>query len=357
MRLHNFNAGPSILPLPVLEEAKANLVDHQGLGLSVLEMSHRSPPFEAIVDRAKGTLRRLLSLPDAYEILFLQGGASLQFAMVPLNLGAGGAYVNTGVWSQKAIKEAQITGCAPQVVWSDEAGGFRRVPAPGERLEVPAGAPYLHYTSNNTIFGTHFEHVPDADVPLVCDMSSDFLAAPHDPTRFSLVYAGAQKNAGPSGVTIVVGRRDVLRTFRGPATTPTMLRYQIHAEADSLYNTPSTFGIWVCALVFDWIEGLGGLEAMGRRNAEKARLLYDVIDRRSDLFRGHAERESRSLMNVTFTLPTPELEKRFLQDAERAGCIGLKGHRLVGGLRASIYNAMPRESVEVLADLMDRWQP
>ena len=355
-RLHNFNAGPSILPLPVLEEAQRNLVDHRGLGLSVLEMSHRSEAFDGIVDRAKGGLRRLLALPDDHEILFLQGGASLQFAMVPLNLGPGGAYVNTGVWSEKAIKEAELTGCAPRVVWSDEANGFRNVPRPGEPLET-AGAPWLHYTSNNTIFGTQWRHVPRVDVPLVCDMSSDFLSEPLDVSPFGLIYAGAQKNAGPSGVTIVVGRRDLLRDFRGPATTPTMLRYDTHAKADSLYNTPSTFGIWICALVFEWIEGQGGLPGIAAKNEEKARLLYEVIDRRSDLFRGHAAPDCRSRMNVTFTLPTPELEKRFLADAEARGCIGLKGHRLVGGLRASIYNAMPLESVEVLDDLMDRWRP
>jgi len=355
-RLHNFNAGPSILPLPVLEEAQRNLVDHQGLGLSVLEMSHRSAAFEAIVERAKASLRRLLSLPDDYEILFLQGGASLQFAMVPLNLDAGGAYVNTGVWSKKAIAEAKRTGRAPQVIWSGEANGFRAVPRPDERLDT-GGAPWLHYTSNNTIYGTQWHHVPQVDVPLVCDMSSDFLSAPIDPRPYGLIYAGAQKNAGPSGVTVVVGRRDLLGAFRGPATTPTMLRYDTHLEAGSLYNTPPTFGIWICALVFDWIEAQGGLAGIARKNEEKARLLYEVIDRRSDLFRGHADPACRSTMNVTFTLPTPELEQRFLAAAEAKGCIGLAGHRLVGGLRASIYNAMPLESVEVLADLMDRWQP
>lgn len=356
-RLHNFNAGPSVLPLPVLEEAQRNLVDHRGLGLSVLEMSHRSPAFEAIVERAMGTLRRLLALPDDYEILFLQGGASLQFAMVPLNLGGGGAYVDTGVWAQKAIKEAEIVGASPRVIWSGKADDFRRVPQPGEPLEAPLGAPFVHYTSNNTIYGTQYHHVPRFDPPLVCDMSSDFLSKPVDVRPFGLIYAGAQKNAGPSGVTIVIGRREWLHGFRGPATTPTMLRYATHADQGSLYNTPPTFGIWLCALVFDWIEAAGGVAAMARRAEEKAQMLYEVIDRRADLFRGHAEAGSRSWMNVTFTLPTTELEQRFLADAEARGCIGLKGHRLVGGLRASIYNALPLESVEVLADLMDGWQP
>lgn len=356
-RLHNFNAGPSMLPLAVLEEARRNLIDHYGLGISVLEMSHRSEAFESIVERAKATLRRLLSLPDDYEILFLQGGASLQFAMVPLNLGSGGAYVNTGVWSEKALREAELVGQAPVEIWTDRPGGYRRVPLPDEPLQVPPRAPYLHITSNNTVVGTQWQHVPQTGVPLVCDMSSDFLSRPIDVRSFSLIYAGAQKNAGPAGVTVVVGRREILRNFRGPATTPTMLRYETHARAGSLYNTPPTFNVWLCSLVFDWIEQQGGLEEMGRRNEEKARILYEAIDRRPDLFRGHAEPHARSRMNVTFTLPEVELERRFLEAARERGCIGLAGHRLVGGLRASIYNAMPRESVEVLADLIDSWQP
>lgn len=356
VRKHNFNAGPSILPLPVLEEAQKNLVDTEGLGLSILEMSHRSDAFDGILSRATTALRKLLDLPDGYEVLFLQGGASLQFAMVPLSFGTGGAYVNTGVWSQKAIEEARRVGTAHEI-WTDEKAGFRKTPRPGEVLAVPEGSPYLHVTTNNTIFGTRWRHVPDVAVPLVADMSSDILSEPLDVSKFGLIYAGAQKNAGPSGVTLVIGRRDLLAAFKGPQTTPTMLRYDTHLKAGSLYNTPSTFGIYVCALVYEWILATGGLEAMARRNEEKARLLYDAIDRRPDVYRGHAERDHRSLMNVTFTLPTAEAEKRFLAEAEGRGCIGLAGHRLVGGLRASIYNAMPLESVEVLADLMDRFEP
>jgi len=354
-RKFNFNPGPSTLPLPALEEAQRRLVDH-GEGLSVLEMSHRSPTFQAILDDAKKTLGRLLSLPDDYDVLFLQGGASLQFAMVPMNLGPGGAYVNTGSWSEKALAEAKTVGEATEI-WSSKEGGHRRVPRPDEKLEVPSGAPYLHITTNNTIYGTQWRHVPDSPVPLVADMSSDFLSRPLDVSKFGLFYAGAQKNAGPSGVTVVVGKRSVLENFSGASWVPKILRYQTHAKADSLYNTPSTFGIWLCGLVFRWIESEGGLEEMARRAETRAALLYEAIDRRPDVFLGHAEKESRSRMNVTFRLPSEEAEKRFLAEAEAAGCIGLKGHRSVGGIRASIYNALPLEAVETLASLMDRFQP
>ncbi|HWV37667.1 MAG TPA: 3-phosphoserine/phosphohydroxythreonine transaminase [Vulgatibacter sp.] len=355
-RKHNFNAGPSILPLPALEAAAKELVDTKGLGLSVLEMSHRSRDFEGILDHARQTLRRLLSLPDDWEVLFLQGGASQQFAMVPMNLGSGGAYVTTGAWSQKALAEARIVGEAAEI-WTDAEQNFRRVPRPDEELVVPAGAPYLHYTTNNTIFGTQWHHVPSAPVPLVADMSSDILSREIDLKPFGLVYAGAQKNAGPSGVTLVLGRREILENFAGPGWVPKILRYQTHAKAGSLYNTPPTFGIWLCSLVFDWIEREGGLAEMARRAEAKSARLYDVIDRRPDVFVGHAERSSRSKMNVTFTMRSPEVEKRFLEEAKAKGCIGLSGHRSVGGLRASIYNALPMESVEVLASVMERFEP
>ncbi|AKU89880.1 Phosphoserine aminotransferase [Vulgatibacter incomptus] len=256
-RKHNFNAGPSTLPLAALEKAAANLVDHEGLGLSVLEMSHRSKDFEAILAHAKETLAGLLSLPADYDVLFLQGGASQQFAMVPMNLGSGGAYVTTGAWSQKALAEAKVVG-EPVEIWTDKADNFRKVPAESEALAVPAGAPFLHYTTNNTIFGTQFHYVPKASVPLVADMSSDFLSRPIDVRPFGLIYAGAQKNAGPSGVTIVVGRKSILESFAGPKWVPTILRYETHAKADSLYNTPPTFGIYLCSLVFDWIRAQGG---------------------------------------------------------------------------------------------------
>lgn len=354
-RKYNFNAGPSVLPLPVLEEAQRRLVDH-GEGISVLEMSHRSPAFQAILDGARSALERLLRLPDDYEILFLQGGASLQFAMVPLNLGPGGAYVTTGAWSEKALAEARTVGEAREI-WSSAAGGHRRVPTPDETLEIPAEAPYLHITTNNTIYGTEWRHLPAAAAPLVADMSSDFISRPLDVSRFGIVYAGAQKNAGPAGVTVVVGRRSLLRGFAGAASVPKILRYETHAKAGSLYNTANTFGIWLCKLVFEWIEGEGGLEEMARRAEEKAAMLYEVIDRRPDVFEGHAEEAARSRMNVTFRLGSEAAEARFLAEAEAAGCVGLKGHRSVGGFRASVYNALPREAVERLAELMDRFRP
>ena len=355
-RKHNFNAGPSVLPLQALETAAKNLVDTNGLGLSVLEMSHRSKDFEAILAHAKQTLARLLSLPDDWDVLFLQGGASQQFAMVPMNLGSGGAYVTTGAWSQKALAEAKIVGEAKEI-WTDKAQNFRRVPRADEKLDVPAAAPFLHYTTNNTIFGTQWHHVPQAPVPLVADMSSDILSRPVDVKPFGLIYAGAQKNAGPSGVTLVLGRKSILQHFAGQAWVPTILRYETHAKADSLYNTPPTFGIYLCSLVFDWIEQQGGLTEMAKRAQAKASRLYDVIDRRPEVFKGHAEEGSRSNMNVTFTMSSPEAEKRFLEEAKAKGCIGLAGHRSVGGLRASIYNALPMESVELLASLMERFQP
>ncbi len=354
-RKHNFNAGPSALPLPVLERAAANLVDTKGLGLSVLEMSHRSKDFEAIIGHARETLARLLALPADYEILFLQGGASQQFAMVPMNLGAGGAYVTTGAWSQKALAEAKTVGAAREI-WTDADENFRRVPAP-DALDVPSDAPFLHVTTNNTIYGTEYPEVPASKVPLVADMSSDILSRPIDVSKFGLIYAGAQKNAGPSGITLVVGRRSLLREFRGQPWVPKILRYETHAKADSLYNTPPTFNIYCCSLVFDWIEAQGGLAAMARLNELKARRIYEVIDRRPEVFRGHAEAGSRSRMNLTWTLPTPEAEKRFLDEAKALGCVGLAGHRSVGGIRASLYNAQPMESVEVLASLMERFQP
>lgn len=354
-RKFNFNAGPATLPLPVLEEAQRRLVDH-GEGVSVLEMSHRSPAFQAILDDAKATLGRLLALSDDYEILFLQGGASQQFAMVPLNLGPGGAYITTGTWSEKALAEARIVGEASEI-WSDAAGGFRRVPRRDERWELPPGAPYVHITTNNTIYGTAWDHVPEFDAPLVADMSSDFISGPLDVSKFGLIYAGAQKNAGPSGVTIVVGRRSLLEGFQGASSVPKILRYQTHAKAGSLYNTPSTFGIWLCGLVFKWVETEGGLEEMARRAEARAARLYEMIDARPDVFEGHADKAARSKMNVTFRLPSAEAEARFLAEAEAAGCMGLKGHRSVGGIRASIYNALPMEAVEVLAGIMERFKP
>ena len=351
VRKHNFNAGPSALPLEALEEAQKNLVDHQGLGLSVLEMSHRTPEFEGILDHAKKTIARLIGLPDTYDVLFLQGGASLQFAMVPMNLGKGGAYVNTGVWAKKALEEANVVGTAKEI-WTDKEHNFRSVPAAGTKFHLPEAA-YVHTTSNNTIYGTQWQHTPDVSGTLhVCDMSSDILSRPIEIEKYDLIYAGAQKNAGPSGVTIVIGKKAVLESFKGEAWVPKFLRYSTHAKNNSLFNTPPTFAIYLCSLVFDWIERQGGLVGIQKRNEEKAGLIYEQIDRRPELFIGHANKEARSRMNLTFTMPNPELEKKFLGLAKEAGCIGLKGHRDVGGLRASIYNAAELSWCEALASFM-----
>jgi len=353
-RKHNFNPGPAALPLSVLEQAARDLVDYRGLGLGIPEMSHRSAEFAEIIDRARASLTRLYAVPDSHEVLFLQGGASLQFAMIPMNFGVGGAYINTGVWSAKALKEARVLGLAYDV-WSDEAGGYRRVPGPEVSFGLPDGCRYLHYTSNNTIFGTQYRHVPKTTVPRICDMSSDFLSQPIDVSAFDLIYAGAQKNAGPAGVTIVIGRRDRLRGFDGLPGTPKILRYATHAEKGSLFHTPNTFGIYLAGLVVDWVEAQGGLKGIARLNARKAERLYNVVDGRPDTFSGHAEPASRSHMNVTFTLVDPTREADLLAAATERGIMGIKGHRSVGGLRASIYNAVSMESVDVLATLLERW--
>lgn len=351
MRKHNFSAGPGALPLSVLEEAAANLVDHHGSGLSLMEMSHRTPGFESILFEARETIARLYGLPDSHEVLFLQGGASLQFAMVPYNLGQG-AYINTGVWSQKAIEEARRIGPATEV-WSAKAGGFRDCPSPETTFDVAEGTKYLHLTTNNTIYGTQWRHVPEASVPLVADLSSDFLSEPVALDKFDLVYAGAQKNAGPSGVTVVIGKRDVLRSFTGAESVPTILRYKTQAENDSMYNTPNTFGIYLVGLVAKWVRDNGGLVGARERAVAKSAALYRVIDNHPEVYRGHAAPASRSRMNVTWNLVDDSRQKVLLAEADRRGIIGLKGHRLVGGLRASIYNAVPETSVQALIDLLN----
>ncbi|HUO85972.1 MAG TPA: 3-phosphoserine/phosphohydroxythreonine transaminase [Thermoanaerobaculia bacterium] len=356
MRVHNFNAGPAALPLAVLEQAQRDLVDHRGAGLSVLEMSHRGGAYEEIHRRAVECVGRLLGVAEGTSVLLLQGGASLQFAMVPLNLlghGASADYVVTGAWSQKAVAEAQrVAGtrkASLRLVASGEADGFRRVPRPDE-LDLDPDAAYVHVTSNNTIYGTQWRELPDTGgAPLVVDASSDVLSRPLPMDRVGLLYAGAQKNLGPAGVTLVAVRDDLLD--RAPESLPAILRYRTHQEQSSLYNTPPTFAIHLLGLVVGWIEAQGGVEAIEAANERKAALLYDTLDG-SDFFRGHAEPASRSRMNVTFRLPDEELEKRFLAEAAEAGMIGLKGHRSVGGLRASLYNAVPLESVEALVELL-----
>jgi phosphoserine aminotransferase len=321
--------------------------------MSVMEMSHRSAAFEAIIGEAEADLRALTGLTDDHAVLFVQGGATTQFAMVPMNLRASGVsvdYVITGHWSKAAIKEAEKLGPA-RVAGTSEATKFDRIPAAGE-LALDPKAAYLHYTSNNTIYGTEWKRdpTPPAGVPLVCDASSDILSRPIDVARHGLIYGGAQKNLGPAGVTIVVARRDLLA--RVPANLPSMLDYRLLAENKSLYNTPPTFAIYVVGLVLKWLRASGGLPEAARRNEEKAGLLYRAIDESGGFYRGHAEPEGRSLMNVTFRLPSEDLEKAFVKQSTAAGLDGLKGHRSVGGLRASLYNALPREAVEALVAFM-----
>jgi phosphoserine aminotransferase len=353
-RIFNFSAGPAVLPEPVLEEAQRDLLALPGCGASVLEISHRGEPFRRILQSAKSGLQRLLNLPDNYRILFLQGGARLQFSMTALNLLRGAKtpaeFVLTGSWGKKALEETRREGPV-RIVWDGKATNYDRLPQPDD-LRFSPDAAYVYITSNETIQGVQFPREPDTGgAPLVCDASSDFLSRPVPIERYGLIYACAQKNAGPAGVTIVILREDLLE--RSSDSLPGYLNYRLHAEHDSLYNTPPSFGIYMVALVVRWLEEeVGGLEKMHQRNAAKARLLYDVIDASGGFFRGHAQPECRSLMNVTFRTPSDELDKAFLEQAEREGLGGLKGHRSVGGIRASIYNAMPLAGVQALSDFM-----
>jgi phosphoserine aminotransferase len=345
----NFNAGPAILPPAVLEQVQAELRDYQGRGMSIMEMSHRGQEYEAINAQAEAGFKRLLGVGDGYRVLFLQGGASTQFAMVPLSfLPPGGTadFLMTGAWAEKAQQEAAGFGQA-RVAASTREGGYRRVPRP-EEISLSPNPAYVHLTSNETIQGIQWHAFPDVgDRPLVADMSSDILSRPFDAGKFALIYAGAQKNLGPSGVTAVLLRESWLA--KANKDVPTMLRYATHVKNNSLYNTPPTFGVYVLNLVLQWIEKLGGLAAMAERNAHKAKLLYDVIDRSGGFYRGHAELASRSQMNVTFRLPSEALEKQFAAEAQAAGMVGLTGHRSVGGIRASIYNALDARACEALA--------
>ncbi|MDI3328799.1 MAG: 3-phosphoserine/phosphohydroxythreonine transaminase [Alicyclobacillaceae bacterium] len=351
-RAYNFNAGPSALPLEVLEQAREELVDFRGTGMSILEMSHRSKVYEEVHNEAASLLRELLGVPDGYHILFLQGGASLQFSMVPMNFlsrGRAAGYVLTGNWAEKAWKEAQVLG-ETFVAASTKEEHYRRIPSL-EEIRFGPDAAYLHITSNNTIFGTQWKEFPDTgEVPLIADMSSDILSRPVDVNQFALIYAGAQKNLGPAGVTVVIVREDLVE--RGPKDIPTMLQYRTHAKNNSLYNTPPVFAIYMMGLVLRWAKEQGGVAELERRNREKAQLIYEVIDRHPDFYLGHAEPGSRSAMNITFRLPTPELEQQFLEEAKREGFVGLNGHRSVGGCRASLYNAVPLESCRALREYM-----
>lgn len=351
-RAYNFNAGPSALPLDVLQQAERDLIDYRGSGMSIMEMSHRSDAYDRVHNEAIDAIRRLYQVPDDYSILFLQGGASLQFGMVPMNYlseGKKAGYILTGSWSEKALKEAKQIG-STYVAATTEADEYRRIPKLSE-LKIEDDTAYLHITSNNTIFGTQWKEFPQTgDIPLVADMSSDIMSKPLDIRQFGLIYAGAQKNLGPSGVTVVIIRNDLLQ--RSENQLPTLLKYETHANKNSLYHTPPTFTIYMLGLVMEWIEKQGGVEAVEKRNAEKAQLLYDVIDESDGFYKGHAEKDSRSQMNVTFRLRDEALEKQFLAEAKEKGFVGLNGHRSVGGCRASIYNAVPMESCLALREFM-----
>ncbi|WP_409291738.1 3-phosphoserine/phosphohydroxythreonine transaminase [Peribacillus sp. SCS-37] len=355
-RALNFNAGPAALPLEVLQKAQKEWLDFGGTGMSVLEMSHRSSEFESILASAKDRLVRLMSIPDTHDILFIQGGASLQFTMVPMNLGTdgrSGSYVLTGSWSEKALAEAEKLG-SPQIAASSKTGNYAYIPSAGSLSDF-SGASYLHITSNNTIYGTQWKKFPDCgSIPLVADMSSDILSRAIDVSKFGLIYAGAQKNLGPSGVTVVIIRKDLIG--REMKNLPSMLDYNTYHKNNSLYNTPPSFAIYLLSLVLEWAEEQGGTAGLEQMNEEKAGMLYNAIDTSGGFYKGHAEPAHRSLMNVTFTLPDGERTKRFLSEAKKAGFTGLGGHRSIGGCRASIYNAVPSAHVERLITFMENFR-
>jgi len=354
-RIFNFSAGPAVLPVPVLEQAQRELLSLPDVGMSILEVSHRSKVFEAILSEAEAGIRELAAIPSNYRVLFLQGGASLQFAMVPMNLlpeGSTADYLVTGVWAAKAAEEAKKIGNV-HIAATTKAEQFTRIPRVEEIVLTP-GAAYVHMTSNNTIYGTQWKALPDVgDLPLVSDTSSDMFSRPIEVSKHALIYSGAQKNLGPAGVTLVIIRDDLVA--RSSASLSAMLSYAVHAENRSLYNTPPVFAIYLVGLVVKWIRGQGGLAEVARVNERKAAVLYAEIDR-TGFYRGTAQKDSRSLMNVTFRLPSEELEKQFVKDAEEAGFGGLKGHRSVGGIRASIYNAFPEEGVEALTAFMREFE-
>ncbi|MFD1956125.1 3-phosphoserine/phosphohydroxythreonine transaminase [Paenibacillus thailandensis] len=355
-RAYNFNAGPAALPLEVLQQAQEQFVEYEGAGMSIMEMSHRSGLFEQVNNEAQALMRELLSIPDNYRVLFLQGGASQQFAMIPMNLiqeGRPAAYVHTGNWAGKAIKEAKLIG-ETVIAASTESDDFKRMPSLSE-IDVPEQASYLHLTSNETIGGTQFAAFPDTgNVPLVADMSSDILSRPIDVSKFGLIYAGAQKNLGPSGVTVVIIRDDLVE--RSPKSIPAIFRYETHAKNNSLYNTPPSFSVYMVGLVLKWIKSKGGVAQIDQYNRDKTKLIYDAIDQSGGFYRGVAQPDSRSAMNITFRIHSEELEKLFVKESEQQGFSGLKGHRDVGGLRASTYNAVPLESCKALVEFMADFQ-
>lgn len=350
MKKHNFSAGPSILAPEVFQKASQALLDFEGTGLSVIEVSHRSPEFVRVIERARALALEIAGLDDSYTTLFLQGGASMQFLMVPYNLlETKAAYIDTGTWANKAQKEAALFGNA-EVIASSKADDYKYIP---KNVTVPTDANYLHITTNNTIYGTEFHSLPQTDIPLVADMSSDIFSRPLDYKQFSLIYAGSQKNLGASGSTLVIVKKDILGKVS--RKLPSMMDYQLHIKNDSMFNTPSTFAVYVNLLVLEWIQAQGGLQALGKRNQAKADLLYGEIDR-NPLVVGYANKEDRSLMNVVFNLTDESTKERFDALCKEANISGIKGHRSVGGYRASIYNALPLESVQVLVDVLKEFE-
>ncbi|MFE3576750.1 3-phosphoserine/phosphohydroxythreonine transaminase [Lysinibacillus sp. NPDC059133] len=355
-RAYNFNAGPSALPLEVLENAQQQLVNFRDSGMSIMEMSHRSAIFDEVHNEAIALLKKLYAIPENYEVLFLQGGASLQFTMIPMNFlqaDQKASYVLSGSWSEKAIKEAKLFG-TPVEAASTKENQYRNIPALAD-IQFNEEDAYVHITSNNTIYGTQWKEFPETgNVPLIADMSSDILSKPVDVSKFGLIYAGAQKNLGPSGVTVVIIRKDLLE--KANKNIPTMLKYSTHADSNSLYNTPPTFGIYMLGEVLKWVESKGGVAEIEKHNELKAKVIYDAIDNSNGFYKGHATLESRSLMNITFRVTDEVLEKQFLAEAKAAGFVGLNGHRSVGGCRASTYNAVPLEACEALRDFMVEFQ-
>lgn len=354
--VYNFNPGPAIIPREVLEIAQKELLDYRGTGISIMESSHRGPEYDEVHHQCMALAREIFGLDDKYHVLFMTGGASSQFALIPLNFLAGGktgVYVDTGSWSTKAIKEANIVGKA-HVAFSGKEGDYRHIPTQDE-LDIPADGAYVHITTNNTIKGTQWHYVPEtAGLPLIADMSSDIASHTMDFTKFDMFYAGAQKNLGPSGVTLVCMTDEMVKKTND--ALPTMFKYTTYAEKESLYNTPPTFGIYLMKLVFEWIKKMGGLSGVEKQNLAKQERVYQIMDLYPDFYRGTAEKESRSWMNITMRLPNEDLEKKFIAEGKAAGFIGLKGHRSVGGIRVSTYNAMPLEGIDKLVLFMEKFK-
>lgn len=355
-RIHNFNAGPSVLPVEVLKDVQANLISYKGYGLSVMEMSHRSAEYQKIIDDATAAVKRIMDLGDDYEVIFVGGGASTQFLMLAMNLiadGQEGNYINTGTWATKALKEAKKIGKGMHIAASSEDKDFTYIP---KDFQLSANPAFLHITTNNTIRGTEYAKTPELPqgVKLVADMSSNFLSRPYDFKKYDLIYAGAQKNVGPAGVTVVAIRKSIMDQMN--KNLPTMLDYKTHTDKGSMFNTPPAFNIYVVGEVLKWIEGFGGLDKLHAHNVKKANYIYDAIDNSEGFYKGTVVKEDRSLMNIPFRLHTEELEKKFIAEAKANGMIGLKGHRSVGGCRASVYNSCPLESAKALGEFMKKFQ-